>query len=98
MPEQDLHATETNHAEEILDVVLPADYQPTEMMEPCKQSFDSPTSAVAAQRTAILCRRPALSTMRRDHLNAVALGQVTIQAVAVVSLVADQSLAGGVEE
>jgi hypothetical protein len=26
MPEQDLHATEAHHAEEVLDVVLPADH------------------------------------------------------------------------
>jgi hypothetical protein len=98
MPEQDLHATEAHHAEEVLDVVLPAGDQPTEMMEPGKQSFDSPTSVVAAQGAAILRRHSALSAMRCDHLDAVALGQVTIQAVAVVSLVADQSLGEGVEE
>jgi hypothetical protein len=93
-----LHATETNHAEEVLDVVLPADHQPTKMMEPGKQSFDPPTSAVAAQRAAILRRGSTLSAMGCDHLDAVALGQVAIQAVAVVSLVADQSLREGVEE
>jgi hypothetical protein len=30
MPEQDLHATEEHHAEEVLDVVLPADHQADE--------------------------------------------------------------------
>jgi hypothetical protein len=32
------------------DVVLPADHEPTKMMEPGKRSFDSPTSAVTPQR------------------------------------------------
>src|SRR5207245_9811307 len=45
-----LHATETNHAEEVLDVVLPANHEPPKMMQPGEKSFDSPTSAVATQR------------------------------------------------
>jgi hypothetical protein len=98
MPEQALHATETNHAEEVLDVVLPADHQPTKIMQPGKQPFHSPTSAVAAQRTTILRRRLALSTMRCDHLDATAFGQISIQAVTVIGLVADQSRREVIEE
>jgi hypothetical protein len=45
MPEQDLHATEMQHAEEVLDVVLPADYQSTKVMQPSKESFHSYSSA-----------------------------------------------------
>ena len=59
MPEEDLHATEANHAEEVLDVVLPADHQPTKVMEPSEKSLDSPTFAVTAQRTTVLRRAPA---------------------------------------
>lgn len=79
-------------------MVLPADHQTAKVMQPGKQSFHSPTSAVAAQRTAILRRRPALSAMRCDHLDAIAFGQVLIQAVAVVGFIADQSCREGVEE
>jgi hypothetical protein len=93
-----LHATETNHAEEVLDVVLPADHEPTKMMESSEKSFHSPTSAVAAQRTTVLCRFPALSAMGCDHLDAVTLGQVPIETVTVVGFVADQSRREGVEE
>jgi hypothetical protein len=39
MPEQDLHATQAHHAEEVLDVVLPADDQPTKVMQPGNESF-----------------------------------------------------------
>ena len=56
MPDQDLHATEAHHAEEVLDVVIPADHKPTKVMEPSEKSFDSPTSSVAAQRATILRR------------------------------------------
>jgi hypothetical protein len=55
MPEQDLHATQTHHAEEVLEVVLPTDDQPTKVMQPGKESFHSPTPAVAAQRATVLC-------------------------------------------
>jgi hypothetical protein len=48
VPEEDLHATEANHAEEILDVVLPADHQPAKVMEPSEKSLDSSTIAVLA--------------------------------------------------
>ena len=68
------------------------------MMEPSEKSFHSPTSPVAAQRTTILRRRPALSAMGCDHLDAVTLGQVPIQTVTVVGFVADQSRREGVEE
>jgi len=40
MPEQDLHATQAHHAEEVLDMVLPADDQPTKVMQPGKESFN----------------------------------------------------------
>ena len=68
------------------------------MMDPGKQSFDSPTSAVAAQRTTVLRRHPALSTMGCDHFDAIGLGQISIQAVTVIRFVADQSCREGVEE
>ncbi len=61
-------------------------------------SFHSPTSSVAAQRTAILRRRPAHSAMGCDHLDAVTFGQVTIQTVTVVGFVANQSFREAVEE
>jgi hypothetical protein len=65
-------------------VVLPTDHKPTKVMEPSEKPYHSPTSAVAAQRATILSRRPVLSAMGCDHLDALTLGQVTIQTVTVV--------------
>ena len=96
--EKGFHAAKANHPKEVFDVILPADHEPTKMMKPGEEAFYSPTPAVAAQRTTILRRRPALSAMGCDHLDAVALGQVPIQTVAVVGFVADQSRREGVEE
>ena len=86
-----MHATQAHHAKEVLDVVLPADHQPTEMMQPGEQSFHAPTSSIPTQGATILGWRPAFSAMRGDHPHAIALGQLSVQAVAVVGLVADQS-------
>jgi len=68
------------------------------MMEPSEKSFHSPTATIAAQRATILRWQPALSAMRCDQLDAVPLGQLSIQAVTVIGFVADQSCREGVEE
>jgi hypothetical protein len=41
-----LHAPQSDHTEEVLYVVLPANYEPTKMMEPSEKSLNSPTSAI----------------------------------------------------
>jgi hypothetical protein len=89
---------QARHAEEVLDVVFPADDKARKVMQPGKESFHSPTPAVTPQRTAILRGFPALPAMRCDHLDTVAVGQVLVQAVAVVGFVADQPRREGVEE
>jgi hypothetical protein len=38
MSEEDLHAPQANHAEEVLHLVLPADHQPTKVTEPSEKS------------------------------------------------------------
>jgi hypothetical protein len=75
-----LHATETHHTEEVLDVVLPADDQPAKVMQPSKEPLYTPTPSVAPQRATVLCGFPALSAMGCDHLDAIALGQIAVQA------------------
>jgi len=79
-------------------MVLPADYQPTKVMEPGEKSFHSPTSAVAAKRTSVLCRYPAHSAMRCDQFDAIAFGQFSIQVITVIGSVADQSRRDVIEE
>ncbi len=45
---------QARHAEEVLDVVFPADDKARKVMQPGKESFHSPTPAVTPQRTAPL--------------------------------------------
>jgi hypothetical protein len=96
MSEDDLHATKTDHAEEVLDVVLPANHQPTNMVKPSEKAFHSPMAE--EHRATVLCWRWVVSAMRYDHLDAETLGQIAIRAVAVIGSVADQSSREGVEE
>ena len=79
-------------------MVLPADHETTKVMEPGKESFHSPTPAIPPQGTTILRGLPALSAMRGNHLDAIALGQIAVQAVAIVGFVSDQSCGESVEE
>ena len=79
-------------------MVLPANLQPTEVMKPGEGSFYSPTSAVTAQRTTVLRRLTAITAMRCDHLDAIAVSKLLLQAVTVICFVANQSCRQGVEE
>ncbi len=74
------------------------DHQRTKVMQPSKESFHSLTPAVSSQGTAILRECSALTAMRGDHLDAIAVSHISVQAVAVVSFVADQPRREGIDE
>src|SRR5437660_10576763 len=81
-----------HEAEMVLVMKVKAHRDSTEVLQPCEQPLDLPSSLVAPQRSAIL--RPSLlpvRLVRRDHLNTL-LFEFRIQRVGVVSLIADQSL------
>jgi hypothetical protein len=93
-----LHAPQADHAEEVLDMLLPTGHQPAKVMEPSEKSLDSPTSPVATQRATILRRCSPHSTMRCDPIDAITLGQISIQPVTVICFVANQGSGEAVEE
>jgi hypothetical protein len=68
---------------------LPADAQPSKVLNPGDRAFDGPAALVAPQRTAVLSHvlGLAVSAMRGDQLDAL-LRQLCGQFVAVVGLVA----------
>ena len=68
------------------------------MMQPSERSLNSPTSAVATKRAAVLGGFSPHPAMRSDHLNAVSLGQIPIQAVIVIGSVTDHPCRKGIEE
>jgi hypothetical protein len=88
--EQYKHASEVDKAEEILDVMFVAHHESSEVLQPGKQPFDFPTSAVAAQRAPVLARwTDSAAPMGRDHLDT-PLGELGVQRIAVVGEVPDQ--------
>ena|ERR1700728_2330698 len=67
MPEQDLPATQADHAKEVLDMVVPAGCEPAKGMEPSEKSLDSPTFGVTPQRVPMLRRRPGFNIVERPE-------------------------------
>jgi hypothetical protein len=79
-------------------MVLPPGHQPTKVLEASEKSLNSPTFAVTAQWTTVLRRASANSAMRCNHHDTVAINQVTVQTVAVIGSVANQSFWETVKE
>jgi hypothetical protein len=98
MPEQDLHATQAHLPAKVLDALFPPDYQSANMVQPSIEPFHSPRPSVATQGTTVLRGGATLSAMRCDHLDAIAFGQISIQAVIVIGFAGDQSRREVIEE
>ena len=79
-------------------MVLPADHEPTKVMQPSEKSFHPQASAIATQWTPVLRWCSPLSAMGCDHFYPVSLGQITVQSITVIGLVADQSRRERIEE
>ena len=90
MPEQDSSTGELQHAEKVLDVILPACDEAAGVVEPGEETFDLPAAAGAPQRASILGGRPTAAAMPGDHLDAVLIAKDSIQGVAVVAAIANQ--------
>ena len=86
-----------DHAEVVFDVVLPSVHESAEVVHPCEEPLDFPSSSVAAQRASALCFG-AFAAVRRNHFDSVVCGQLSIQTVRVVGLVSDQPGREFVEE
>jgi hypothetical protein len=69
----------------------PKDHKSTKMMKPSEKPFHTSALAVAPQRAPVLSGGTTLPSVRRYHLESITLGQIMVQSVAIVRLVADQS-------
>src|SRR5258708_21837907 len=99
MPQEDDGTGELHHPEEILWVVFPANDHTAKIMKPCEQTLDLPAAPVATQHPAVLRGFPAAPDgVRRDHLHTETFANLSIQGVAVVGAVADQTLGSFGEE
>jgi len=93
MPQKDDGGSQLNHSEEIFWVAFPANHDAPIVMQPGKQAFDFPSSAITPKHTAILGQSSgARGSVWRNHLDAVVLHQLLIEAVTVVGAIADQPI------
>jgi hypothetical protein len=96
--EQKHNTAQVHKAKKVRAVMLITHNQSTEVLQPGKQRFEFPATAVASQRSAILRgRRLSILLVRRDHLNAV-FSQCCVQRITVIGLVADQPFGLGADE
>jgi len=98
MPEQHQEAGQLDESEEVLDAILPSCDQSAVVLHPGEEALYLSAAAVAAQRPSILRLLLAIGSIGRDHLDAVLFGQLLVQRVGVVGLVANQPLRQLVEE
>lgn len=91
MSEQDNYAGQMNKAEIVFSDSFKA-YQDTPIiLQPGKQAFNFPASAITAEFPPVLGLLFAVQTMRRNQFNALC-GQLPIQRVTVIGLIANQTL------
>src|SRR6202051_3605376 len=91
MPQKDDGGSQVKHREEIVWVTFPADHDAAIVMQPRKQAFDFPSTAIAPQGAAILGQSSGASgSVWCNHFNAVVLHQPLIESVTVVGAIADQ--------
>src|SRR5580704_17651212 len=93
MPQEDDGGSQVNHCEEIFWVAFPAGHDAAIVMQPRKQAFDFPSTAVAPQRADVLSQSSSASgSVWCNHLDAVVLHQPFIEAVTVVGATTNQPL------
>src|SRR5258708_33096354 len=99
MPEQDQHASELDHAEEVGRVIFPAGDHTAVVMQPGEQTLNVPAAAIAAQAASVLgYRLAAVVPVRGNQLDPVPLPEQLIQRVTVVGAVTDQPRRRGAAE
>ncbi len=97
MPQQDFEAGEVDEAEIVVDMVFPSGDKAAEVVEPGEQPLHISTSFIATQRSPVLGFGP-VAAVGRNQLDAVFGGQLAVQSVRVVCLVADQPCGQLIEE
>lgn len=82
-----------HHSQEVTQMIFISDNQSAKVLKPGKQPLYFPSSFVASQRSAVLRRRfSPIHFVRSDHLHVSLVGQLFIQFVRVIRLVANDFL------
>src|SRR5438105_9752545 len=80
MPQQDDRRGQMNEALKVFRVIFIAHYQAAKIKQPGEQSLNLPSPPKTAKRTAVLGWRSAILFVGRDHLYAIVLHQLPVQA------------------
>jgi len=80
MPQQNQAAAEVEHPKKVFSASLVADHQPAKVLEPRKQPFNLPTSAISPQATQVLGRVVSVYAVGSNEFNSV-LAKLVIQFV-----------------
>ena len=94
MPQEDQRTAELDHPEEVGSVSFPAACKSAEVLQPGEKPFDFPAPHVATKGSSVLSF-PSFAPIGSDHFDAVQVAKPRVQRIAVVGLVADQSLRDG---
>src|SRR5215471_2246051 len=94
MPEQDHETGQLDEAKIVFGMILIADHQTPEIVQPSEEPFNFPTALEAAQRSTVLCHsfRFAALTMWRNHVCVELIEQFLIERITIVGLVSHQAL------
>ena len=83
-----------DEALEVLGVPFVSRNDSSEILKPCEQAFDLPTTNITAQRAAVLGLVLTIRPVGCDELNPPFFSQLFVQSIAFVRLVSDQSIGG----
>src|SRR5579862_4430784 len=99
MPQEDDGGSQVKHCEEIFWVAFPTDHDAAIVMQPGKQTFDFPSTAIAPQNAAVLGESSGASrSVWCNHFDAVVFHQPFIEAITVVGAITNQPLGDVGEE
>jgi hypothetical protein len=91
MPQEDDGGRQLDHPEEVVGVPFPSGDDAPKVMKPREEPLYFPTPPATSKRPAVLRTVLTIGAVRRDQFDAVGGGEMSIERVAVVPFVADQS-------
>lgn len=92
MVNQHQEAGQLHKTKVILDVIVPPNGDAAMTQQPCEEALDFPASAVAAKGSPILrFSFLAVAAVRSDQFNAVALGEPSVQRIAIVGAIREKA-------
>ena len=98
LSKKDDDASEMDKAKKVFSVIFITNNKTTEIMQPSKQTFDTPSFNITTQRSAVLgFWFDSILFMRRDYFNTILL-KFAIERIRVIRSITDESLGSSLKE